>query len=287
MRLNKSFLVAALATVAAAAAHAETAYAVTIDNRLVSFDTANPTQLTNVVQITGQAQFDLTLGIDFRPATGELYAMGSSNTIYRMNTATGVATAVGGPFTPPLSGVEFGFDFNPTVDRIRVVSDNGQNLRLNPITGQVAAVDTALNYAAGDANFGQAPRVVASAYTNNFAGATTTTLYNFDSRLDVLVTQIPPNNGTLNTVGSLGMDISSLAGFDISGASAVAYASVVRDGDFRSWLTTVNLQTGALTPVAPIGGDALLIRDLAIVPEPATMLAFGALGLLAARRRRR
>jgi hypothetical protein len=287
MRLNKSFLVAALATVAAAAAHAETAYAVTIDNRLVSFDTANPTQLTNVVQITGQAQFDPTLGIDFRPATGELYAMGSSNTIYRMNTATGVATAVGGPFTPPLSGVEFGFDFNPTVDRIRVVSDNGQNLRLNPITGQVAAVDTALNYAAGDANFGQAPRVVASAYTNNFAGATTTTLYNFDSRLDVLVTQIPPNNGTLNTVGSLGMDISSLAGFDISGASAVAYASVVRDGDFRSWLTTVNLQTGALTPVAPIGGDALLIRDLAIVPEPATMLAFGALGILAARRRRR
>jgi hypothetical protein len=52
-------------------------------------------------------------------------------------------------------------------------------------------------------------------------------------------------------------------------------------------LTTVNLQTGALTPVAPIGGDALLIRDLAIVPEPATMLAFGALGLLAALRRRR
>ena len=284
--LSQALAVAAVAAVGAAA-HAELAYGVTIDNRLVSFDTANPTALLSVQQITGQSQFDLTLGIDFRPATGELYAIGSSNTMYRINTATAVASAVGAPFSPVLSGVEFGFDFNPTVDRIRVTSDNGQNLRLNPITGQNAAVDAALNYAAGDANFGQAPRIVGSAYTNNFAGATTTTLYNLDSRLDILVTQIPPNNGTLNTVGSLGMDISSLAGFDISGQSAVAYAAVVRDGDFRSWLTTVNLQTGALTPVAPIGGNDLLIRDLAVVPEPASLLAFGELGLLAARRRRK
>lgn len=273
--------------VAAGTARAELAYAVTIDNRLVSFDTANPTQLLSVTAITGQAAFDLTLGIDFRPATGELYGVGSSNMLYRINTGTGVASAVGAPFTPPLSGVEFGFDFNPTVDRIRLTSDNDQNLRLHPVTGQVVAIDGTLNYAAGDTNFGQDPNVVASAYTNNFAGATTTTLYNIDSRLDILVSQVPPNSGTVNTIGSLGMDVSSLAGFDISGGSAIAYAAVVRQGDFRSWLTTVDLATGALTPIAPIGGNDLLIRDLAVVPEPATMIAFGALGLLAFRRRRR
>ncbi|MGE0001108.1 MAG: DUF4394 domain-containing protein [Fimbriimonadaceae bacterium] len=272
---------------AAGAARAELAYAVTIDNRLVSFDTANPTQLLSVTAITGQAAFDLTLGIDFRPATGELYGVGSSNTLYRINTGTGVASAVGAPFTPPLSGVEFGFDFNPTVDRIRLTSDNGQNLRLHPVTGQVVAIDGTLNFAGGDPNFGQNPNVVASAYTNNFAGATITTLYNIDSRLDVLVSQIPPNSGTLNTIGSLGMDVSSLAGFDISGGTAIAYAAVVRQGDFRSWLTTVNLATGGLTPIAPIGGNDLLIRDLAVVPEPATIAIFGALGILAARRRRR
>jgi len=226
------------------AAHAEVAFGITVDNRLVRFDTANPTVLMSSHAITGMTPFELALGIDFRPATGELYAVGSSNILYKLNSGTGAATAVGAAFSPALSGVEFGFDFNPTVDRIRMTSDNGQNLRLHPVTGQVVAVDGALNYVAGDPNFGQAPRVVASAYTNNFPGATTTTLYNLDSRLDILVRQTPPNAGGLNTVGSLGMDISSLAGFDISGATGTAYAAVVRDGDFRSWLGRIDLSTG-------------------------------------------
>gem|GEM_PF-4000825 len=50
----------------------------------------------------------------------------------------------------------------------------------------------------------------------------------------------------------------------------------------------IDLSTGVLAPVAPIGGTALLVRDLAVVPEPASVAALGA-GLLAiaARRRRR
>jgi hypothetical protein len=270
----------------AAAANAELAYGITTDNRLVSFDTANPTTLLSAAPITGMQSLELALGIDFRPATGELYAVGSGSTLYRLNTGTGQATAVGAAFTPVLSGVEFGFDFNPTVDRIRLTSDNGQNLRVHPDTGQVVFTDSPLAYASGDPNFGTAPRVSGSAYTNNFAGATTTTLYDIDTNLDILVTQVPPNAGVLNTVGSLGMDVSSLLGFDISGATGVAYAAVVRDGDFRSWLTTTNLATGAMTPVAPIGGTALLVRDMAVVPEPGTVLALGA-GLAAVLGRRR
>jgi hypothetical protein len=212
--------------------------------------------------------------------------MGSSNRLYKVNTMTGASTAVGGAFSTALNGVEFGFDFNPTVDRIRVTSDSGQNLRLNPDTGAVVAVDGTLNFAGSDPNAGKTPNIVASAYTNNFAGATSTVLYNFDSNLDILTTQIPPNAGTQNTVGSLGMDISSLAGFDIFGVDS-AYASVVRNGDFRSWFMTVNLATGMTTPVGPIGGTALLVRDIAVVPEPASMLAFGGLALLALRKRRK
>jgi hypothetical protein len=56
---------------------------------------------------------------------------------------------------------------------------------------------------------------VGSAYTNNFAGASVTTLYGIDSNLDILATQNPPNAGLLNTVGPLGFNASDLVGFDI------------------------------------------------------------------------
>ena len=67
-------------------------------------------------------------GIDFRPATGDLYGVGSDSVVYRVNPRTGIAVAEGPAFTPGLNGRFFGVDFNPTVDKIRVVSDAGQNL---------------------------------------------------------------------------------------------------------------------------------------------------------------
>ncbi len=69
---------------------------------------------------------------------------------------------------------------------------------------------------------GQDADATGAAYTNNVAGATSTALFDLDSKLDVLVRQTPPNAGTLQTVGSLGMDITGVSGFDISGLSAVA-----------------------------------------------------------------
>ena len=139
-------------------------------------------------------------------------------------------TVVGAQFTTLLNGGAFGFDFNPTVDRIRVTSDAVENLRLNPDTGTVT-VDVNLN--PGN------PNVVGSAYTNNFAGATTTTLYDIDSNLDILAIQNPPNNGTLNTVGSLGLNTSDLVGFDISQQNPTAYASLTVGG--ISAFYTINL----------------------------------------------
>lgn len=43
-------------------------------------------------------------------------------------------------------------------------------------------------------------------YTNQSAGTVaTTTLYDLDLATGVLTTQNPPNNGTLNTIGALGV----------------------------------------------------------------------------------
>jgi hypothetical protein len=261
----------------------------TTTNNLVTFDAATPGAIQSTVAVTGLQSGETLLGVDRRPATGGLYGLGSTSRLYLINTTTGAATQVGtaGAFT--LNGTAFGFDFNPTVDRIRVTTTSGQNLRLNPNDGTLAAADTPLAYAAGDPNAAATPRVVGSAYTNNFPGATTTTLYNIDSSLDILTTQNPPNNGTLNTVGALGFNTSDLVGFDIMGPGGIAYAALNAPAGSTSQLFTINLTTGAATLLGTIGGGVPLV-DIAVtaVPEPSSLVlaALCAAGWAATRRRR-
>lgn len=208
---------------------ASTGYAVGTRNALTTFPLNDPGNPTNTVTVTGLSRGEQVIGIDIRPATGELYGLTDDNRIISLDPATGVATVKGAPFSPKISGSAFGFDFNPTVDRIRVVTDRGQNLRLHPDTGQVAAIDGSLAFAANDINKRFKPRVSGAGYTNSFAGATTTTLYDIDTTRDVLVTQTPPNDGVLNTVGSLGANLSIVSGFDIL-PSGQAYAVVRANG---------------------------------------------------------
>ena len=85
--------------------------------------------------------------------------------------------------------------------------------------------ETNLAFNANDVNARKRPRVSGAGYTNSVAGATSTTLYDIDTNKDVLVTQLPPNDGTLNTVGRLGYNVRTVAGFDIL-ASGPAYAVV-------------------------------------------------------------
>jgi hypothetical protein len=63
------------------------------------------------------------------------------------------------------------------------VSNTGQNLRLHPDLGTVVATD-------GNLNPGT-PFVTGAAYTNNFAGATTTALFVIDLRWMLLFRQDP------------------------------------------------------------------------------------------------
>lgn len=196
--------------------------------------------------ITGLQSGETVLGIDMRPANGQLYALGSSSKLYTINTASGAATVVGTGFTPALSGTEFGFDFNPTVDRIRVVSNTGQNLRLHPTLGTAVFTDGALNPGT--------PAVDAAAYTNNFAGATTTALYDIDYETNSLYLQAPPNDGKLTLVGGLGVNINSGNAFDIGGTSGKAYA-ILKTGTIAS-VYSINLTTGQATRLIGITNSA-------------------------------
>lgn len=216
------------------------AYAVDPDNQLLIF---NPDRLNSMIKkpITGLQTGEKILGIDMRPATGQLYALGSSNRLYTINMSSGAAAAVGlTPFSQGLNGSFFGFDFNPTVDRIRIVSNKGQNLRVHPVTGAVAFVDGGLNPGM--------PEVDAAAYTNNFAGATTTTLFVMDYNTDGLYTQSPPNDGKLNLIGSLGMDVYKANGFDIGGTTGNAMGIFSTEED--TYLCNINTSTGSATIIS-------------------------------------
>jgi hypothetical protein len=171
-----------------APASAITAFGLSNANQIVTVDTNTPSTALSVVVITGLESGETALGIDVRPATGQLYLLGSSSRIY--------------------------------VNRLRVVSDTGENLRLDPDTGAVAAADGPLNPGP--------PRVVGSAYTNNVAGATATTLYAIDSATDQLLIQSPPNAGTLVPVGPLGVDAGDDVGFDITANDGLAFATLIR-----------------------------------------------------------
>jgi hypothetical protein len=248
--------------VVATPAAAATAFGLTTANQIVTFDTRTPGTPVSAVAITGLQPGENALAVDMRPATGQVYLLGSTSRIYVVNPATGAAVAVGAPFTPALAGAEFGFDFNPTVDRIRLVSDAGQNLRLNPDTGAaVTPPDTALNPGT--------PHVVGSAYTNNVAGATTTVLYGLDATTDQLVIQNPPNAGTLAAVGPLGVDTGDAVGFDITANDGVAYATLTVGG--VTSLYTIDLASGAATPVGAVSGGPY--RGLALLTRGVPMVA--------------
>ncbi len=270
----------------AGAASAELVYGVTDNQSLVTWDSSSPNNLTSGVFLSGLANNERVLGIDFRPATGQMFALGSFSNLYTINVANGQASQVGSTFSPSINGSAFGFDFNPVIDRIRVVSEAGQNLVLNPNDGTATGV-TPLFYGPADPNFGVTPNVTSSAYTNSFAGAVATQLYGIDSGLDILVTQAN-SAGTLGTVGPMGFNLTAVSGFDISGSTGVAYLSGVLAGQSQSTFFRVNLVTGALTALGQIdGGVVITAMTIAPVPAPGALALAGVGGLLCMGRRRR
>jgi len=261
----------------------QTLYGLTTTNRIVTFTTGFSVLATNSVAVSGLAAGEQLIGIDRRPRTGELYGVGKSGSagrLYTINPATGVASFVAGLVAAPtaaaprggpvaLSGTEFGFDFNPMADALRITSDTGQNLRVipsdrTPATGPALMTGDTFTDGVLNADVTPATGVTAAAYTNNVSGATSTVLFDLDTRRDLLVEQRPPNAGTLVTIGSLRFPVGSVAGFDIvtAGGTDTAYAAVTVGVLPFTLLVRVDLGTGRTT-----------ISGLAAFPETLRGLA--------------
>jgi hypothetical protein len=238
---------------------ANTAYALTTENELLSFNVKTPGDLLSKQDITGLPTDETLIGIDIRPATGVIFAISDSSVVYTIGASSAQATAVAGQLDPMLESDLIGFDFNPTVDRIRVIASNGQNLRLNPDTGKIGTnpdtgnptIDGREAYAIGDPYAGSTPNIVAAAYTNNVPSAEKTQLYVIDSTTNTLALQNPPNDGTLNTVGALGVDAAEWAAFDIA---PTGEGFVILPGTMAMPSTGAGPMTGSADLMMPIAG---------------------------------
>ena len=254
MMLKKIAVAVALVGVAATAGAADL-WVLSADNKLAKFSTDSK-KVSGTWDIKGTKT--PLRGIDVRPATGQLHAVGEDNVIYSIDPATATATA-GPKLSVALPGKGRAIvDFNPVADRLRLISEDGTNFRVNVETGGVVQ-DKPLNYDANGEMKGKTPKAVAGAYTNSFKGTKETQLFNIDAASGQLVLQAPPNDGTLVARGEVAKKIKD-ASIDIwSDGKGGNQAFLLIDGT----LHTLDLATGKPTEVGKISGLPKNVIDLA------------------------
>ncbi len=220
--------------------------------------------------------------IDFRAATGVLYGYSdATDTVYSINTTTGALTAITAttavPGTNPTNTtINIGIDFNPTTpnnsgsgQQFRIVSSQNDNQVFNVTTGAYATGVTGITGAT----------LVENAYTNNLAGATTTTQYAINDANDTLVI-LNNNAGTVAQVGAgaaLGVAINGAnVGFDIfTSTGGLDTAYMLSGNSLYSVSLSTGVASGALGTLSGVTG----VRSLAVTPAVVVPEA-GALPLL-------
>ena len=184
MTHNKTIGLLTLGLIASACPlQAATIYGLTATNGLISFDSATPGVVASIGAISQPGIVD----IDFFPVNGQLYGITSTGNTYSISTANAAATFLFSPLTA-LTGLT-DLDFNPVADRMRLFgTGTNQNYRMVPnATTLPSGAGTAGTVIVDGAFSNLAFQLVSSAYTNNFDGASATTLYSIDTTTDSLI----------------------------------------------------------------------------------------------------
>jgi len=249
-----------------------TLFGIRAGNELFTFGSESPGIPTSQGVISGLDADETIEAIDFRPKTGELYALATSpdggarsGQIYRLDRVGGgtQAVAIGGEFGG-LATTSYGFDFNPTVDVIRVVDGAGRNLRIAPGDGTVLGTDTLLSDTG----------IEAVAYDRNTFDGGKTTLFGLDSTGNRLVrigsvdgAPDSPGTGLVTEIGPLGVTLAGEISFDIEPRTGMGYFTTAVAGG--SSLYAVNLTTGAATLIGQAGSSGSpdnVVSALAVAP---------------------
>jgi hypothetical protein len=259
-RMTNTIRLALLSTAVvlfAGGAQAANLVALTGDNTLTMIDTGTK-KAGKSVTVTGLPA--KIAGIDVRPSDGMLYALAADGTVATVDVATGKATVKTKLETMLGAGIQATVDFNPAADRLRVIGSDGVSLRANVDDGKVVT-DGRLKYAEADASKDKSPLVVAGAYSNSFKGTKETALYDFDGALGAFVKQVPPNDGILNTIGTLGSKPKTVAMDIESDGKGGNTGWIVADGV----LGTIDVATGKMTSLGKIAGLSAMPRDIAVL----------------------
>ena len=249
-------LAAALA-MQVSAARAENIAALVGEDILATID-SRTAKTTSLAKIDGVGS---VLGIDVRPADGQLYALTRDGTIATIDPNTGKATAKSKLDKLPPEDFQIAVDFNPVADKLRIIGADGTNLRADVDSGKVTEYQS-LRFAPNDPAAGRTPAIVAGAYSNSVKGTKETTLYDIDV-LGGLFRQAPPNDGVLNTIATIGVSIDKI-GFDIlTDAAGTNTGMLVTNGK----LYMLDLTAGKATVGRSIAGLPSDVRDIAVLPS--------------------
>jgi Domain of unknown function (DUF4394) len=184
-------------------------------------------------KVTGIGAENL-VGMDFRPADGQLYAVGDRNTIFRVrldaispdgvpaDTISKLQTSFASIFG---GGWQSLMDFNPVVDAIRLIGSNRSNYAVTSANGGLfnqLTRQTDMNIVSTIPIKGS-PNITAGAYDNNYLGATNTTFYMIDHDNDnfAMVPLAAPGNpnSSSNTAGGVVSSFGAI--FDPSAPNAL------------------------------------------------------------------
>ena len=226
------------------------------DKTLHQIDATSAT-VTGSMEVEG---VDMLLGIDLRPATGQLIGVSSNFEIVEIDPATGAATVISTMDKElPIEGnAPVIVDFNPKANKLRFMSGT-TNHRVDIESGAVT-VDGSLAFEEKDMHAGEAPAIVAAAYINSYGQPDSTAMYDIDSTINAVIQQTSPNDGTLAAIGKLGIDPADTYAFDIAtDAEGTNTAWLAANG----MLHTVSLEDGSVQDSWEIkeSGDAVL-RDI-------------------------
>ncbi len=260
------------------------------DNKLYQFTANNPAVISTATSVTlpaGAPMGETLLGIDFRQSDRTLYGLSSAGRIYSINltppTAPATAPIVGAATlvstltadaadtSNPFTGLSAGsstMDFNPTVPGTTTpasVFPDQNRLRIigADLSNAVAVIDSG-SVTTQSAVTPSTAAVAAAAYSNNFRGSTSTQLFVIDRTTNSVAVQLLAASGavpegTLTTLGTLGITVNGRAGFDISGRAnenVLLAARSTATGPLTLYRLVLASGSNLATAVDQVGGAA-------------------------------
>jgi len=273
------------------AAKAQTLIGITNANSIFTMSNVSaPSTIGGPYTISGITGGQVLVGLDTKPSTGEVYALGydtvtMTSQLYKITNSgtTYSATAVGASTTAINLGItnSAAMDFISTNDnQLRLVARNGNNYVINAGTGAITTTgSSALSFAVGDIYAGLTNAVAATAYTNSFLGADATDEVGYDAANNVLVqfdagTFANGFNNTAYTIHSVGIGTGvtfvplSYVGMDtwydsLSHTNTLYLSGSTLLGGTRLYKYDLSGTTGTLTDLGAIGSGSLVVRDIA------------------------